>query len=688
MRLTELPPWEAMYLMSMLLLILIMGSIREIVAYAVEKIVEPVKPITNENMYADYPYLRELDMSYQTAFDFPMHQVLLDHERLSAYICNYCGIQSIYNQTLSKLPHLTLIVLKHNALKYVHPDSFQHNSRLDHIDLSGNQLVTINSQATLRHISSVSILNLSQNRKLDINRVKLECDRLMIFSCNNCATTYLDRNSFAGMSRLSHINFNENMVDQIHYDALEWLSYLKTLNIDGNRNLTMLSFSSNSLKWLSAENCSLEGTLQTSNLPALKTINVRGNRITHLDELSLVTNRKINTLLLDDNELEKIPNILIKLPELQGLCLDQNLLQPYEHIDEATLVYKKRFLRQNCSQDDVFHHKFEYHLPNKNGVAVYKKNPVHSVSNNGATIDLSGRNIVFIEQDYLIDYANVLEFMFDNNQQFDFKESMPFLESYSVEILYMRNCSITALNSSTFEKLPKLTSLHLQGNQILSLQGTSFYPQHGLTYINLAGNNLQLISITAFLLLGILKVIILDDNQHFWRTNRRHFLISTSISNLSCENCGVEQLTDETFDMMPNLRALNLQNNNLSSFDIEPLNELETLCIDDTYLDNTTLHKLEKHFDRATELEAGCKKQSLSRLLRSKINSRNILYDIADATAMTDATEETIIERSFVGNVFKRFARRSAGQAISINVLVLLVSLLLACHRYGSHTHT
>ncbi|EAT42228.1 AAEL006213-PA [Aedes aegypti] len=577
------------------------------IGYAVFKIIEPEEPITNEKMYDDYPYLRELDMSYQTTFDFPENQVLLDHEWLSTYICNYCGIKTIYNQTLCKLPHLTQIALKNNALQYVHPDSFQRNSRLDHVDLSGNQLVTINSQATLRHVSSISILNLSHNRKLDINRVKLKCYRLKIISCSNCATTYLNRNSFAGMPSLSHVNFKENMIEQIHYDALESLTYLKTLNIDGNRNLTMLSFTSKSLKQLSAQNCSLEGTLQTSHLPELESINVRGNRITHLDELSLVAYRKINSLLLDDNELQKIPEILIKLPQLQRLCIDQNLLQPYENIYEATSMYNSRFLRQNCSQDDVFYHKFEYQLPNIKGKAVYKKKPVHSVSNNGATMDLSGRNIVFIEQDYLIDYAKVKEFMFDNNHNFDFKESMPFLESNSVEILYMRNCSITALNSSTFMKLSKLTSLHLQGNQILLLRSTSFYPRHGLTYINLASNNLHLISLTAFLYLNVLKVLILDDNRQFFKADRPHFLISISISNLSCENCGLERLTDETFNMMSNLRALNLQNNNVKSFDLDPLQELETLCIDDAYLEDATLRKLEGHIDRLTELEAGSK---------------------------------------------------------------------------------
>lgn len=645
--------------------------VQEIASFVILQSIETRSPITSETMYADYPYLRELNMSNQRNFEFPEKKVLLIHQCLSAYICNNCGVKVIYNETFSKLPHLTLIELKNNSMEYVHPDAFMHNTRLDKIDFSGNKLVTLNPEATLRHISSLSIVNFSQNPRMDINKVKLASDRLMILSCNNCATTFLDRNTFADMPRISQINLKENLIEQIFYDALESLEYVKSLNIDGNRKLQIMSFASKTLKRLSAENCSLEGTLQTSNLPALKIVNVRGNRLTHLDELGLVANQRITSLLLDDNELEKIPDKLIKMPQLERLCLDRNLLQPYKHTQEALTVYRTRALRHNCSQSDDFSHYFEYHLPSDNGIAVYRKNPVHSVANNGSTIDLSGRNIVFIEYDYLMDHEEANELNFNNNYKFDFKETMVFLASRTIEVLSMMNCAITAIYDSTFEKLNNLKSVHLQGNKLQALHSNLLFvhnPQ--LTYINLAKNELNYLSDTVFQYLHKLEMLILDKNTNLANTVMPCFPYSNSLRHLSCANCAFERLNSQTFKLLPNLRTLNLEKNPLKSFDINLLDRLETFCVDDTFLEDSTLNELESQIPAVTELEHLCDEQRLSERLRRSYNSKSV------------KTNETMARMTHESQLTKRASSISAGEGFNLSILLIMVSIAFTCHRY------
>ncbi|KXJ70701.1 hypothetical protein RP20_CCG022728 [Aedes albopictus] len=655
-----------MQLTSKLFLILMM---REITSFIILQGIETKNPITNETMYADYPYLRELNMSNQRTFEFPVEKVLLIHQSLSAYICNNCGVKSIYNETFSKLPQLTLIELKNNSMDYVHPDAFMHNSRLDKIDFSGNKLITLNPEATLRHISSLSIVNFSQNPRMDINKVKLASDRLMILSCNNCATTFLDRNTFADMPRISQINLKENLLEQIFYDAFESLEYAKSLNIDGNHNLQIMSFASKTLKRLSAENCSLEGTLQTSNLPALKIVNVRGNRLTHLDELGLVANQRITSMLLDDNEFERIPYELMKMPQLERLCLDRNLLQPYKHTQEALTVYRMRALRQNCTLNDDFSHYFEYHLPSDNGIAVYRKNPVHSVANNGSTIDLSGRNIVFIEYDYLMDHEKAKELIFNNNYKFDFKESMVFLESSTIEVLSMMNCAITSIYDSTFKKLHNLKSVHLQGNKLQALHSNLLFmhnPQ--LTYINLAKNELDFISDTVFQYSHKLETLILDQNTKLTNTALPSFPHINSLRHLSCVNCAFERLNSQTFKLLPNLCTLNLQKNPLKSFDVSMLDRLETFCVDDTFLDVALLNELEYMIPLVTELEHLCEEHKLSERLRRNYNSKSIIV-----LAKMSANK---------GGISKSTFQISAGSGTSVKILLLMVSLMFACHCY------
>lgn len=654
---------------------------KEIAGLVILQTVKTDNPITSETMYSDYPHLRELDMSNQSTFEFPKDRVLLVHPKLSAYICNNCGVKFIYKQTFSKLSHLTLIELQNNSLEYVHPDAFEHNSRLDEIDFSGNRLVRFNPEATLRHISSLSIINLSQNPQLDVNQVKLASERLMIFSCNNCATTFLDRNTLAGMPRISQVNFKENLIEQIYYDAVESLNYLKTLNIDGNPKLQILSFGSKTLKRLSAQNCSLEGTLQTSNLPALTSINVRGNRITHLDELGLVVNQRITSLLLDDNKLEKIPHKLMKMPQLHRLCLDQNLLQPHEHIEEAVSLYRTRNLRHNCAKDDGFSHQFEYHLPSANGIAVYRKNPVHNVANNGSTIDLSGRNVVFIEQDYLVEYEDAKELVFNNNHRFQFKQSAVFLESRSIEILFMENCSITALYETTFGKLPNLKAIHLQGNKLRTLHSSSLFQQNpGLSYINLARNDLTLIWNMVFEPLQQLKVIILDQNRNLTNTASQSFLVSKSLRHVSCANCAFEQVNSQTVQLLPSLQTLNLPDNPIKSFNITHLDRLETLCVDDAFLDEATLKALENDIGLVTRLEQRCEEQRLSEQLRRNYNRKSLVTREATTIQVETFQAESLLKRASLA-FDGRFAS-SAGQVNRLRLPLYIVLLVLVCHRY------
>ncbi|XP_062540929.1 protein artichoke-like [Armigeres subalbatus] len=651
-------------------------------------------PITNEAMYAEYPNLRELDMSNQTEFEFPKNQVLLSHDELSSYICNSCGVHSIYKSSLSKLPHLTSLELRKNSLEYIHPDSFAHNSRLDKIVLADNELITFNEESNLRHIDSLSILDLSLNVKLDLNQVKLRSERLMIFSCNNCHTSYLDQNTFAGMPRITQVSLMDNLIERIDYAAIDSLSYIKSLILDGNRQLKFLHITSGSLKRLSAQNCSIEGVIYTENLPALESLNVRGNRITHLEELQLLESQNIEILLLDDNEIRKIPVVLIKLPRLQQLCIDQNLLQPYEHTKEVALVYKIRHLRKDCYSDKDFFHQFEYSLPSEHGRAVYRKKPDQPVTNN-ETIDLSNKDIVYIEQDYLIDFRTAKELLFDNNHRFNLRELQIFLSSTSLEIMSMQNCSITALYDTSFAKLPSLKIIYLQGNNIKALHHSIFMKNPAVTLIDLANNELEFISFTAFKDHVNLETLKLDGNRNLTGSNNS-FLQSPSLRNLSCASCAFTRLNNTTFALLPNLRELNLQhnaiefveagglrhmprlkylnlrNNPLKSFSpfLDQLSHLHTLCLDCHTLDGTTLDRLEARINRVTELEKGCKDDKLSENLRRRSNSR---------ASRTSVQKKAIQESSIVYMAYE--ISQPSADFVKTSNLPLLIALITKIHQ-------
>ncbi|XP_065079827.1 chaoptin-like [Ochlerotatus camptorhynchus] len=530
--------------------------------------------ISHETMYAVYPNLLQLDMSNQTGFEFPVDQVLLIHDELSRFVCNNCGIHSIYQLSLSKLPQLTHLIMENNSLRYVHPDAFEYNTRMEKISLAGNQLSTFNSEATIRHIAGLAMLDLSWNERFDLNKVELQGTRMFFFTCNHCHTTFLDRNTLARMPRLSQLYLSHNGMERIDDDALMMAKYVKILNVDGNRGLLRLNLKSVSLMKLSAERCSLEGTLHTSKLPLLEYINVRANRITRVNEHGFMQNTNIKVVLLDDNLITKVPTVLLELPlnGLKQLCLDRNPLQPCPRIDEAKTLYSTRSLRKGCLDDGNHLTKFENYLPNVSGHAVYKKMTIHHLSSDGMTVDLSNRAIVYIEPDYVIDDQNVTEVLFDNNHSFDFKPYRVFLNSSRVERMSLMNCSITEIYEPTFKELPNLKSIHLQGNNIKSIDSNSLFTSNpGITFLSLSHNNLEFIAAQSFQTLENLEILHLDWNDRLSNKANTPFLLSTSLRKLSCIHCRFEWLDHMTLARLPNLLELNLENNHIARLDADVL---------------------------------------------------------------------------------------------------------------------
>ncbi|XP_065079774.1 chaoptin-like [Ochlerotatus camptorhynchus] len=609
-------------------------------------------PIINETMYEAYRSLYTLDMSNQTGFEFPIDKVMLIHDGLSRYHCNNCGVHSIYRVSLSKLPQLTHLMLKNNTLRYIHPDAFEHNTRLGKVNLAGNQLSTFNPEATIRHISSLWKLDLSWNEQFDLNRVDLQGTRLMFFTCNHCHTTILNRTTLTSTSRLSKLYLSYNGMERIDDAALVQAKYIQILNVDGNRNLQRLNLISESIKKLSAKECNLGGTLNTSKLPMLEFINVRKNKIISLDEHGFMQNTVLNVVLLDDNLIEKVPNFLLELPlkGMRRLCLDRNPLQPGFQVDAAKNLYAAKNLRNSCLDDANNLHKFENYLPNINGKAIYKKSPIHYLSSDGLTVDLSNRNIVYIEQEYLVDNENVKKVLFDNNHSFDFQQNKVFLKSSSIEGLSLKNCSITTIYEATFKELHNLKYLHLQGNKIQFIRSDSLFKNNpNISFISLANNKLDFIAALAFQKLEKLEILQLDWNERLSNKANDPFLQSKSLRKLSCRHCRFEWLDVMTLVGLPNLLELNLEHNNLAILDanslqwttqlkylnlhynhllafepnINQLSRLKTLCLGGSPifdLEHPKNQVLVDNIQKMMQLDKGCSDNTFSKKLNKRYN--------------------------------------------------------------------
>lgn len=556
-------------------------------------------PITHPKMYADYPDLWMLDMSNQTKFAFPQSRVILAHIKLARFHCNNCSVSSIYKESFAMLPKLTHLELDRNNLSYIDADAFEKNPLLQRVQLVENNLLKINSEGILRHVTFVSSLNLDFNPGFDINQVQIELPWLLYFSCKHCNTSFVDKSTMKRWQRLGYLYLSDNHIDRVEFDAFLDMPRFKLLNVDRNRGLTNLTIQSKTLLTLSAESCGIEGILDTSNLKALEFLNVRRNNISNLYERGFESNNNIQTILLDDNLMEKIPEKLlnITLYKLDTLCIDRNPLQPSELLEEFNTKYSTKRLRRGCLDDQNPTKAFEYILPTQNGVALYTKQAkAQEYQEEIAKLEHHSQAIVYIEEDYFAENSKVLSVILDNNSRYDFPENQTFLKSEFIEHISLVNCSISGIYEKTFMKLPNLKSINLNGNMISSLySATLFNHNPELQSVNLANNLVKLIAINLFEHHQSLRYLNINGNKHLSSKPGNLFLFSPSLETLLCQFCNFVHIDSFMFQGLPNLKHLDLSYNRITILEKDAFRALIHLKHVDLSNNHLTALGLELH---------------------------------------------------------------------------------------------
>lgn len=651
-------------------------------------------PVNHPEMYKNFPLLWHLDMSNQTSFEFPLDRVLLVHTKLARYFCNNCSVHSIYKQSFSMLPQLTHLELDHNNLSYIHPDAFENNPLLHKVQLVGNNLVKFNPLATLNHVTFLSILNLNQNPGFNINQVQMKLPWLVYFSCKYCNTSFVDKSTMSRWKRLGHLHLPNNNIERINQDAFQPMSRFKHLNIKGNHKLTKLNVQSKTLQHLDAEGCGLEGMLDTSDLPALETINVRNNKILKIHERGFQNCENIKRILLDGNQIDKIPDKLLELSlyKLEALCVDRNPLQPREILDGFRAKYSAKKLRRACLDDESPSKQLE-NLPSINGVALYTNfSDVHKFKEN-STADFSFQNIVYVEGDYFKNVPSISIVVLDNNSNYDFPNSYAFLQSNFITEISLADCAITAVHENAFKLLPNIKSINFKGNRIKTLHSPKVFKNNPkLEHLSFAHNDLEFLTSNQFQELKSLRSVNLNHNRLLSNQRGTQFLISYCLEKLSCNFCSFYQIDDFTlsgliklkeldlshneisivnenaFQSTKQLQRLDLSHNQLKTFepDVLQFGHLHTLCLAENREFDFHSNKGQILVDNAPNLETKCKETTFSKKLTELLKNR----------PLKTVKMGSLIQRANLVSIESEFSLGTSSFVRSINILVISTSLV------------
>lgn len=159
------------------------------------------------------------------------------------------------------------LILSHNSISVLVPTLFESLNKLEHLDLSHNDI-------TSHWFDDRLLMNLTQLRYLDLSFNKL--------------TVFSSPMTFSSLQQLETLSLQHNELRQVP-ETIQYLRYLTSLDLSQNYiyDITNASYLSNcrQLFNLNLEANKLENITRDafSDLPALKVLNLANNQIHHLD---------------------------------------------------------------------------------------------------------------------------------------------------------------------------------------------------------------------------------------------------------------------------------------------------------------------------------------------------------------------------------------------------------------------
>lgn len=524
-----------------------------------------------------YQNVRVLNMSNNTGFNFPVHSSFLYSRNIRYYFCNNCGIQVLYEETFKGLPILSTIELKGNRIQHIMPDTFNYVPKISIINLESNQIKSFNSKGFLNFPSSFHTLSMSNNKefKLPVNKKFLIGERLTSFECNFCNIQEIYKESFSLVPEIVNIELKNNNMGRIDYSAFESSNKLDYLCLDNN-NLSEenFNFTSKSLQQMYCSNCSFTKIKKNtfSKYESLIKLELRKNTISLIEENSFKNNPNLKLIDLGTNNLQDFPINLIKnLKYLKNLIIDAKDLCPKYNIKELKNIYEELKL---------FGTDFNFEIVyDVQGNVLHKNCPKIQYTETETTIDISNKDITYIDPDYFRSNLTVLQMNYNRN--FKFPEDKPFLNIHHLKEYHCNSCGIKEITAKAFEKLPNLIKIDLSNNGIKTIADKSFEYIIHLQDLFLSDNSLSYLNENIFQNNTKLSKLDLSNNLKLSKIPE-----SKSLLILNMSHC---QITELSYKTLGHLIVLDLSFNNISS--IERFNKMGLIFLKELYLDSNNIDK-------------------------------------------------------------------------------------------------
>ncbi|XP_063239534.1 protein artichoke-like [Bacillus rossius redtenbacheri] len=360
----------------------------------------------------------------------------------------------------------------------------------------------------------------------------------------------IGENAFRNLTNIKHIDLSVNKIYILHRNLFLNTIHLEILNISYNKikNVPVTLF---------------------HKLTLLKLLDISNNLIVELEWFSFSYLYSIRGLKLNNNMITKSKLISFNKDNgLENQCaanltkLVDNSKELSKHIlsSEQPLIFGRKCHR-NLSE-------FSWERLDLTVIDL-SNNEINFVSNetfmDSPTLQhlfLSRNNITGIDND-TFKYTPLLKNLFIDNNSLIFISETLFKNLTQLELLDLSHNSIEIIKARAFEDLKSLEALNLQFNRLKTFNAKSYFSENMLTSLFL-NDNLIMLSYTNFLGLDSIDIISLHNNV-LGSVPEEMFELSHNLGSLVIKNCSILTLHPDAFQNNPNLTVLLMNKNPVHS---------------------------------------------------------------------------------------------------------------------------
>lgn len=362
------------------------------------------------DMFADNTHLERLSLSknplqYMQVEVSPYKGYFLNIPSLQELDLSECGLSHLLPTMFSKLTTVTYINLASNNITDLPNTTFAPLLELEHLDLSSNKLSQLKSDMFEKNTEMVS-LNMRNNSLSSLKGVRIES--LETLDLGLCNFSVIDADTFIGFPNIRHLNLDGNEITSINANAFKGMTKLQDLDLSNNKlagplsgdifinniQLESLKLANNpemrnfpeagfrgdfsEMYMLDASRCGLthvdEDDLKRMNRierlylhdneiqyikpgvlgPKVIYLDLSGNKIAHLEQVSFPSGSSLKTLMLSGNPIRKIsPAYFVNTPRLTRLNLKSCEIRNLWNSTESTLHSLKALIYLNIANNKI-----------------------------------------------------------------------------------------------------------------------------------------------------------------------------------------------------------------------------------------------------------------------------------------------------------------------------------------------